>query len=128
MSFLAHWFLRIKWLFAKSVKITIQKNLNKQNNLHPEIRILHLGSLTTQTFFNIALVILRIFKVNLPPSPRQLAQIKPDVKNVKGKNGHVHPRRFCIWPSPSEMSWGILSFSYLFENVLLNRSFLSWLS
>ena len=128
MSFLAYWFLRIKWLFAKSVKITIQKNLNKQNNLHPEIRILHLGSLTTQTFFNIALVILRIFKVNLPPSPRQLAQIKPDVKNVKGKNGHVHPRRFCIWPSPSEMSWGILSFSYLFENVLLNRSFLSWLS
>ena len=128
MSFLAHWFLRIKWLFAKSVKITIQKNLNKQNNLHPEIRILHLGVLTTQTFFNIALVVLRIFKVNLPPSPRQLAQIKPDVKNVKGKNGHVHPRRFCIWPSPSEMSWGILSFSYLFENVLLNRSFLSWLS
>ena len=128
MSFLAYWFLRIKWLFAKSVKITIQKNLNKQNNLHPEIQILHLGVLTTQTFFNIALVVLRIFKVNLPPSPRQLAQIKPDVKNVKGKNGHVHPRRFCIWPSPSEMSWGILSFSYLFENVLLNRSFLSWLS
>ena len=128
MSFLAHWFLRIKWLFAKSVKITIQKNLNKQNNLHPEIRILHLGSLTTQTFFNIALVILRIFKVNLPPSPRQLAQIKRDVKNVKGKNSHVHPRRFCIWPSPSEISWGILSFSCLSENVLLNRSFLSWLS
>ena len=128
MSFLAYWFLRIKWFFAKSVKITIQKNINKENNLHPEIRILHLGVLTTQTFFNIALVVLKIFKVNLPPSPRHLAQIKSDVKNVKGKNSHVHPRRFCNWPSPSEISWGILSFWYLSENVLLSRSFLSWLS
>ena len=77
------------------MKITIQKNINKENNLHPEIRILHLGVLTTQTFFNIALVVLKIFKVNLPPSPRHLAQIKSDVKNVKGKISHVHPRRFC---------------------------------
>ena len=26
ISFLTYWFLRIKWLYAKSVKITIQKN------------------------------------------------------------------------------------------------------
>ena len=26
MSFLTYWFLRIKWLFAKSVEITFQKN------------------------------------------------------------------------------------------------------
>ena len=36
---------------------------SKQNTLHPEIRILHLGVLTLQKFIRIALVILKIFKV-----------------------------------------------------------------
>ena len=36
---------------------------NKQNTLHAQIRIWHLGVLTMQKFINIALVVLIIFKV-----------------------------------------------------------------
>ena len=40
-------------------------------------------------------MVLKIFKVDiLPPTPRNLTQIKPDVNGVEIKNVHVHPINF----------------------------------
>ena len=49
-----------------------------------------------QKFISIAVVVLKIFKkVKSTHSSRYLAQIKPDVNEVEGKNGRVYPINFC---------------------------------
>ena len=51
-------------------------------------------------FINIAFVILKIFKmVTTTTFPGNLTQSKPDINEVKGKNGRVHPINFYGWPS-----------------------------
>ena len=49
-----------------------------------------------QIFINIALAVVKIFKViNLPPSPRYFTQIKPDVNGFEVKRDRVHPLNLC---------------------------------
>ena len=53
-----------------------------------------------QKFIDIALVFLKYLKwLKQPSSPWNLTQSKPDVNEVKGNNGRVHPTNFCSWPS-----------------------------
>ena len=64
---------------------------NKRNTLHTQIKIWHLEVWTWLKFINIALVVLKIFKVvKYTTFSMSFDTNKPDVNRVKGKNGRVH--------------------------------------
>ena len=104
---------------------------NKQNTLHPEIRITHTGVLTMQKSINMLLRFSEYLKwLKLPPSPWHLTEITTDVNGVESKNGRVNPINFCGWASKifHDLKFHGKPFLHLPENLLLNRYFLSWLS
>ena len=105
---------------------------NKQNTLHPEIRIWQLEVLTMQSSLTWLLCFSKYLKwLNLPPSRRHFTQIKPDINGVEVKSGRVHPINFCGWSSKIFYACPFLQrkrFLNLSEKLPLNRSFQSSLS
>ena len=63
-----------------------------------------------QKFINIALVVLKIFKV-VKSTTFLFTEIKPDVNGTEGEHGRVHPITFC--GRPSKISRETLFYIYL---------------
>ena len=105
------------WDFLSFNNITVISQVkicqNKRNNLHTRFRISHLEVLTIKKFINTDLVVLKIFKV-----------VK-FINRVKEKNW------LCLSSKFMRLTMSFLDFAgkllHLFDNLLLYRSFLSWL-
>ena len=105
------------WDFLSFNNITVISQVkicqNKRNNLHTQFRISHLEVLTIQKFINTGLVVLKISKV------------------VKFINRVKEKKWLCLSSKFMRLTMPFLDFAgnllHLFDNLLLYRSFLSWL-